>query len=81
MLSNAATRCFGGDILPKTQLIQTEQSDTFDAMTRLIVQIDSFLNHRKSLEADEARRLMAQAESEASVRAARAEAEAAKRAA
>ena len=80
-ISGKANEGFGQQVFNKTQVVQREQNETFDALTTLLAQIDNFLSHRKSLDADEARNKRIQAETEANIRAAKAEAESARRAA
>ncbi len=94
-MSSTAGVVFGHSVFEKIQVIQREQNDTFEALSGLVAQIDTFLSHQKTLGEENKRKNEAevtkaeiakkaaakQAEMEASIRAAKAEAESAKRAA
>ncbi|XP_059093271.1 muscle M-line assembly protein unc-89-like isoform X2 [Tigriopus californicus] len=79
-ISGMAGHVFGDATVQKTQIIQREQEDTFDALTKLFQQVDLYITHEKSINEGIARSQRIQAEAEANIRAAKAEAEAARRA-
>lgn len=79
-ISSMAGHVFGDATVQKTQIIQREQGDTFDALTKLFQQVDLYFTHEKSINEEIARSQRIQAEAEANIRAAKAEAEAARRA-
>lgn len=80
-ISTVAGQIFGQNDYQKSQIVQKEQNDTFDALYNLLQQIENYFSHRKSIDEEEVRKKRFQAETEANIRAAKAEAEAAKRAA
>ena len=80
-VSSSSGEVFGQPAYHKTQQLQKEHNQTFDAIISLATQIDNYLTHQKSIDEDNARNKRLQAETEASIRAAKAEAEAARRAA
>ena len=75
-ISSMGGEIFGSQLNDDVKSVKSV-TETFDALHNLLLQIETFLTHRKSL--DDEKRL--QAESEANIRAAKAEAEAARRAA
>ena len=80
-ISSSAGQVFGQPAYHKTQQLQKEHNQTFEAINNLLLQIENYLTHQKSIDEDNARNKRLQAETEANIRAAKAEAEAARRAA
>jgi titin len=81
-LSSAAGQVFGNQpVASRLKSAQKEQTETFDALQTLLTRLDQFFSQQKNFDDEGSMNRRIQAETEANIKAAKAEAEAARRAA